>query len=128
MLEWKRYNRPVVWNVEVTNEFTEWYDGLNEADDDAVSAAIEYLVERGPGLGRPLVDTIAASQIAHLKELRPKRSDIRILFVFDPRRTAILLIGGSKTNDWQGWYDRNISVAERLYAAYLAELREDGTL
>lgn len=114
------------WDVEVTDEFIEWYDGLGEADDDAVSAAIEYLIERGPSLGRPFVDTIDRSQIANMKELRPKRSDIRILFVFDPRRTAILLLGGSKTNDWHGWYDRNIPVAERLYAAYLAELTKDG--
>ncbi len=63
-----------------------------------------------------------------MKELRPKRSNIRILFVFDPRRTAILLIGSSKTDDWQGWYKRNIPEAERLYAAYLAELRKDEIL
>jgi len=117
----------VRWDVEVTDEFIEWYDGLSEPDDDALSAAIEYLIQRGPSLGRPFVDTIDRSRLANLKELRPKRSDIRILFAFDPRRTAILLLGGSKTNDWQGWYDRNIPVAERLYAAYLAELTKDGT-
>ncbi len=116
------------WEIEATDEFTKWYDSLSEADDDAVSAAIEYLSEGGPGLGRPFVDTIDHSQIANMKELRPKRSDIRILFVFDPRRTAILLLGGSKTDDWQGWYKRNIPAAERLYAAYLAELKKDGTV
>lgn len=63
-----------------------------------------------------------------MKELRPKRHNIRILFAFDPRRTAILLIGGSKTNDWQGWYERAIPEAERLYDTYLTELRKDGTL
>lgn len=87
-----------------------------------------YLSEGGPGLGHPFVDTIGDSQIANMKELRPKCSDIRILFVFDPRRTAILLLGGSKTDDWQGWYERNIPAAERLYAAYLAELKKDGIL
>ncbi len=115
----------MAWNVEVTDEFTEWYDDPGEADDDAVSAAIEYRIQRGPSLGRPFVDTIDRSRLANLKELRPKRSDIRILFVFDSRHTAILLLGGSKTNDWQGWYDRNIPVAERLYASYLAEIKKD---
>jgi hypothetical protein len=116
------------WEIEVTDECTTWYDGLSEADDDAVSADIAVLEERGPGLGRPLVDTLRGSRLANLKELRPKRSDIRILFVFDPRRTAILLIGGGKTNDWQEWYERNIPVAERLYDAYLDELQKEGLL
>jgi hypothetical protein len=74
------------------------------------------------------VDSIAGSRIGNLKELRPMSSDIRILFVFDPRRTAILLLGGSKTNDWTGWYKRNIPEAERLYDAYLTELRKEGLL
>jgi hypothetical protein len=116
------------WKIEVTDEFTAWYDRLEEANDDAVSAAIAVLEERGPGLGRPLVDTVNDSRIHNMKELRPKRSDIRILFVFDPRRAAILLVGGSKTNDWQGWYERNIPIAERLYDEYLAELRKEGLL
>lgn len=82
----------------------------------------------GPALGRPLVDTPSGSRTTNLKELRPKRNDIRILFVFDPCRTAILLLGGSKTDDWQGWYDRNIPVAEQLYGEYLAEMRKEGLL
>jgi hypothetical protein len=82
----------------------------------------------GPSLGRPLVDTLTGSRIANLKELRPRRNDIRILFAFDPRRTAILLLGGSKTNDWNGWYERNIPEAERLYDDYLSELRKEGIL
>lgn len=117
-----------MWEIEVTDEFTAWYDSLEEADDDAVSAAITALERDGPGLGRPLVDTVRASRIHNLKELRPQRSDIRILFVFDPRRIAILLLGGSKTNDWRGWYERNIPVAERLYDAYLNELKKEGLL
>ncbi len=93
-----------------------------------METAVDILAEGGPSLGRPFVDTINGSRIANLKELRPKRSDIRILFAFDPRRTAILLLGGSKTNDWQGWYDRNIPIAERLFDVYLAELRKEEVL
>ncbi len=116
------------WEIEVTDQFEMWYDDLPLADAKAIVAAIESLERFGPGLGRPFVDTIDASRIANMKELRPKRSNIRILFIFDPRRTAILLIGGSKTNDWQGWYKRNIPEAERLYDAYLTELKKEGLL
>jgi hypothetical protein len=118
----------MAWEIEATDQFKEWYDGLDAADDDAVSEAIGMLEQDGPALGRPLVDTLTGSRLANLKELRPKRSDIRILFVFDPRRAAILLLGGSKTNDWRGWYVRNIPIAERLYAEYLEELRKAGLL
>jgi len=116
------------WDIEGTDQFKEWFFGLTDAEDRAVSAAIEMLMRTGPGLGRPFVDTIDDSRIANLKELRPKRNNIRILFVFDPRRTVILLLGGSKTNDWQGWYKRNIPEAERLYDDYLAELRKEDAL
>ncbi|MGI8688733.1 MAG: type II toxin-antitoxin system RelE/ParE family toxin [Thermomicrobiales bacterium] len=95
------------WDVEGTDTFKEWFLGLTDAEDIAVSEAINALMTTGPSLGRPFVDTLSGSRIPNLKELRPKRNNIRILFAFDPRRTAILLLGGSKTNDWQGWYKRN---------------------
>ena len=53
---------------------------------------------------------------------------MRILFAFDPRRTAILLIGGDKTGQWKTWYRESIPEAERLYDAYISELRRDGLL
>lgn len=114
------------WSVEGTDQFKEWYLGLTDEEDYAVSSAIDILLHTGPALGRPFVDTLTGSRIPNLKELRPKRNNIRILFVFDPHRTAILLLGGSKANDWQGWYKRNIPEAERLYDAYLAERRKEG--
>lgn len=103
-----------------------WYDGLDLKEAQATASAVATLERDGPVLGRPLVDTMKGSRIPNLKELRPKRHNIRILFVFDPRRTAILLLGGSKTDDWQGWYDRNIPIAEGLYDEYLAELKKEG--
>jgi hypothetical protein len=118
----------MAWEIEGTNQFREWFFSLGDEDDQAVTEAINALAIEGPALGRPFVDTLAGSRIPNLKELRPKRNDIRILFVFDPRRTAILLLGGSKTNDWQGWYRRNIPEAEQLYDAYLRELREEDLL
>jgi hypothetical protein len=116
------------WEIEVTDQFEGWYNGLDAAETKAVNTVVDVLVSSGPGLGRPFVDIISGSRIGNFKELRPKRNNIRILFVFDLRRAAILLIGGSKTDDWRGWYERNIPVAERLYDEYLSELRKEGLL
>jgi hypothetical protein len=78
--------------------------------------------------GRPLVDTVAHSTISNLKELRPGsrgRSEIRILFVFDPWRSAILLVAGDKARQWHRWYERAIPHAEHLYEVYLKERGEE---
>lgn len=89
-----------------------------------ITDAIDRLAETGPSLGRPLVDRIKGSEVHNMKELRPAstgRSEIRILFVFDPWRSAILLVGGDKSTDWKRWYDSAIPEAERLYGLYLEE-------
>ena len=73
------------------------------------------------------MDRIQGSRIHHLKELRPGsggRSEIRVLFAFDPARSALLLLGGDKAGNWQRWYRENIPIAERLYLEYTAEKQE----
>ncbi len=112
------------WEIEYTDEFEGWWDDLTEDEQDSIESCIPFLRSRGPGLGRPLVDTVKGSRHPNMKELRPPATNIRILFAFDPRRTAILLIGGDKTNRWQKWYDENIPVADTLYDNYLEELRK----
>ncbi len=87
------------------------------ADDDTydqIIAAIRILATVGPGLGRPLVDTIVGSRHNNMKELRPGssgRSEVRILFAFDPKRHAIMLLAGDKQGRWDKWYRENIPVA-----------------
>jgi hypothetical protein len=54
--------------------------------------------------------------------------DVRILFAFDPRRIAILLLGGDKTDRWDEWYDEMIAIADQLYDEHLEELRQEGQL
>lgn len=123
----------MTWAVELTDDVRDWYRNLTDDEMTAVEAAVEILEQRGPALGRPLVGEIDTSRerrtgrIHSLKELRPTKS-IRILFVFDPRRTAILLVAGDKSGDWTGWYRRSIPEAERLYSEYLNELRREGEL
>jgi hypothetical protein len=118
-----------VWNVEITDEFEAWFGTLAPQQQDAVVRSILVLEEGGPGLGRPHVDTIKGSKLQNLKELRAQcsGSPLRMFFVFDPRRSAILLIGGDKTGD-KRFYERMIPIAEALYERYLAELRKEGKL
>lgn len=118
----------MTWEVEGTDEFASWYDGLTDDKQDAVNAAVDLLIEHGPSLGRPVVGEIAGSTIKNMKELIPPGGYLRILFVFDPRRTAILLAGGDKTGRWNDWYNEFVPRAERLYEQYLKELRLGGIL
>jgi hypothetical protein len=89
--------------------------------------AVAALREEGPALGRPMVDPIQGSRTRHLKELRPGsagRTEIRMLFAFDPTRSALLLLGGDNARSWQRWYRENIPIAEQLYLAYTTEKAE----
>ena len=117
-----------MWDVEYTDQFEAWWDALAQADQAAIEAAVKVLQREGPALGRPLVDTIKTSRHPNLKELRPPRGNLRVLFIFDPRRTAILLLGGDKTNQWDAWYRSAIPLADQLYDDYLEELRREGEL
>lgn len=116
------------WDVEVTDEFATWYEELSDRQQKAVEAAVEKLEEMGPGLGRRLVGKVRSTRIPNLKELIPPLGNLRVLFAFDPRRTAILLVGGDKSGRWDAWYRDAIPLAERLYDAYLAELDAEGLI
>ena len=111
-----------------TDEFETWWDELSGDDQERVRAAVEILEEAGPALGRPLVDTLEGSRLPNMKELRPRGGHLRVLFAFDPRRVAILLLGGDKSGRWTAWYVEAVPVAERLYDEHLAQLREEGEL
>ncbi len=120
------YNDPVRWEVEYTDQFEDWWNTLVEDEQESVVAAVEVLEEMGPALARPLVDAVHRSRHPNMKELRPPAGNIRILFAFDPRRAAILLIGGDKTGAWNTWYERMIPVADRLYDEHLDTLSREG--
>lgn len=103
----------------------DWLDSLDDRSVEQVIAAIRVLEERGPNLGRPLVDTVTASRHRNMKELRrgsSGRSELRVLFAFDPARQAILLVAGDKSGNWQRWYKKNIPVADDLLDAHLNRL------
>lgn len=120
----------MAWSVKVTEEYAAWFTALIKEDLASavqVAQAVAALREEGPALGRPLGDRIQGSKVHHLKELRPGskgRSEIRVLFAFDPTRSALLLLGGDKAGNWQRWYRENIPIAERLYLEYTTEQEE----
>jgi hypothetical protein len=117
------------WEIEITDEYFRWFGTLSEAQQDAVRSDIAVLELLGPALGRPWVDSINASRHSNMKELRTMhgRRHLRSFFAFDPRRTAILLIGGDKTGD-KRFYERMIPAADRLFDQYLREIRKEGLI
>lgn len=120
----------MAWTVKVTDEYAAWFSGLIKEDLDSaiqVAQAVAALREEGPTLGRPLVDRLKGAGLHHLKELRPGsrgRSEIRVIFAFDPTRAALLLLGGDKAGDWNRWYKENIPVATQLYVDYTSDSEE----
>ena len=115
-----------MWEVEYTDEFEQWWTQLAENEQDAIAASLGLLEELGPNLGRPHVDHVKSSRHSNMKELRTQSGGdpIRTFFVFDPRRTAIPLIGGNKVGD-NRFYDRMIPIADQLYDTHLEELKKE---
>lgn len=116
-----------MWEIEFTDDFGEWWSSLSIEQQAALAARVELLEIHGPSLGRPAVDRIHTSRHQNMKELRADLDGaLRVLFMFDPRRHAILLLGGDKSRRWNEWYAWAVPAADDLYDIYLAELREEG--
>jgi hypothetical protein len=113
----------VAWVIVLLEEVDAWYRELCDQDEETaalVAAAINLLEEDGPNLARPLADRIEGSKLHNLKELRPGStgtSEVRILFIFDPQRQAVLLVAGDQ---WSKWYAQSIPIAETRYERWLA--------
>lgn len=110
-------------DVVVSDQFTSWYDGLDQADTDAVYRAVELLQARGVALGFPQSSAITNSKIA-MRELRvqSKGRPLRILYAFDPKRQAFVMLGADKTGD-NRFYEWAVPAAERIYEEYLRTLQ-----
>lgn len=99
---------------------------LGDRDANRIAAAFDELERRGPALGRPFVDSVKGSRHHNMKELRSVGGHLRALFAFDPRRRAVVLLGGDKSGDWEGWYRRNVRVADTIYDRHLRSRGEEG--
>jgi len=117
------------WEVEYTDEFGEWWETLTDEEQESLAASVTLLEEHGPKLSFPYSSGINGSKHSHMRELRTQHEGqpYRTLYAFDPRRCAILLIGGDKTGDDQ-WYEVHIPIADRLYDEHLNERRKEGLI
>jgi len=115
----------VEWEVEVSDEFAEWYGDLRKDEQLSVASGVGLLERSGARLGRPCVDTLKGSAFSNMKELRVQHRGrpYRIIFAFDPRRRAYLILGGDKTGD-KDWYISAIRRADAIYAQHLKEIGE----
>jgi hypothetical protein len=118
-----------MWEIEYTDEFEVWWNELTENEQISVTAYVSLLEQLGTNLRFPYSSGINNSKYGHLRELRIQhQSDpYRVLYAFDPRRVAILLIGGNKKGD-DRWYEKLIPLADKLYAEHLTNLKKEGVL
>ena len=104
------------WEVEYTDELGEWWADLTEAEQESIDSSVRLLEEKGP-------------KHSHMRELRVQHEgrQYRVLYAFDPRRCAILLLGGDKTGDYR-WYVVHVPIADKLYDTHLETLRKEGQI
>ncbi len=117
------------WEVEYTDEFGAWWDTLDDAEQQSVTAVVELLEDDGPRLGYPHSSGITTSRHGHMRELRVQHRGrpYRILYGFDPRRVAILLLGGDKTGP-ERWYEEFVPLADAPYDGHLKMLAREGLI
>src|SRR2546426_708927 len=124
------YNHRVIlrmsWDVEYTDEFEEWWTGLDAAEQVSVEAVVEVLAEIGPSLPFPYSSDVKSSRHGNMRELRVQHRGrpYRVLYAFDPRRVALLLLGGTKTGGAR-WYEKMVPAADLLYDHHLQALRRE---
>jgi hypothetical protein len=116
----------MAWEVEYTDEFEAWWVGLDEEEQIDIDAVVGLLEEKGPHLPYPYSSEVKGSKFGSMRELRiqHKGKPYRILYIFDARRAAILLIGGRKTGGAR-WYERYVPLAEKIYEQHLKDLKNE---
>ena len=116
----------MTWDVEYTDEFGAWWSALTEAEQESIDVSVRLLETMGPQLPFPHSSDVKKSRHGHMRELRIQHAGrpYRVLYAFDPRRAAILLIGGDKTGN-NRWYEVHVPIADRLYDDHLKTLAEE---
>jgi hypothetical protein len=123
------HNLAVVWEVEGTDGFAGWFASLSDDEQVSVGRIVDLLVEHGPSLPFPYSSGVEISRHRHMRELRVQHQGrpYRVLYAFDPRRAAILLLGGDKTGD-DRWYEENVPKADASYDKHLRQLEQEGLI
>jgi hypothetical protein len=116
----------MAWEVEFSDEFEAWWDGLTEDEQDSINPLVIALQDLGPALTRPRADTVHGSTYPNMRELRIQHQGrpYRVLYAFDPRRVAFLLLGGDKTGNAR-WYEENVPKADAIFAEHLQTLKRE---
>ncbi|MCO4089268.1 MAG: addiction module toxin RelE [Limnohabitans sp.] len=117
----------MTWTVLFHDAFDAEFEALVEELQDELLAHAKLLAAFGPDLGRPTVDTLKGSRHSNMKELRFSWNGQvwRVAFAFDPRRQAILLVGGDKGGaDQRRFYKRLLMVADARYDDHLGTLSQ----
>jgi hypothetical protein len=111
-----------MWEVEYTDEFEAWWNTLDARDQGAVDAIVRLLEQEGPDLKFPYSSGVCNSRHGAMRELRIQSGGrpLRTFYIFDPRRTAVLLIGGDKTGN-DRFYEEFTPAADNIYDQYLKE-------
>jgi len=115
----------MAWEIEYTDEFGVWWNSLNEEEQIDIDSVVGLLEEKGPHLPYPYSSDIEGTKYGEVRELRiqHKGKPYRIIYAFDPRRTAVLLIGGRKTGG-KRWYEKYVPLAEKIYKEHLKSLKD----
>lgn len=115
-----------MWEVEYTDEFELWWNGLDESLQDSIDQSVHLLEARGPTLPFPFSSDIRGSRHGNMRELRIQHrgEPYRVFDAFDPRRVGLLLVGGGKGGDAQ-FYERMVPIADRIYDEHLTQLAAD---
>jgi hypothetical protein len=117
----------MTWEVEYTNEFEDWWASLDADEQKHITHGVRLIEEKGTDLRSPYSSGVFGSRHHHMRELRIQHDGkpYRVLYAFDPRRVAVLLIGGDKTGN-DRWYAEFVPIADRLYDEHLAQLKKEG--
>ena len=121
-----RAKRHGPWVIVRTPEVERWLRRLTEKDRLRIEGSIEQLRLDGPSLVAGRSKLIKTSRHHNMKELRSVGGHLRVLYAFDPRQRAVLLVGGDKAGDWNGWYSKYVKVADAAYSKHLRSLGKEG--
>jgi hypothetical protein len=99
---------------------------LSDAEQESVATSVGLLERLGPDLPYPHSSGVVGSRHGRMRELRNQHRGrpLRVLYAFDPRRVALLLVGGDKTAD-RRWYDVFVPIADRIYSDHIAALKKE---
>jgi hypothetical protein len=122
------HSKKCVMRSNLLQDFDPEYEALRVAVQEELLSQSAVLERFGPDAGRPRVDTLKGSKHANMKELRFDAADgvWGFAFAFDPKRRAVILVGGDKSGIREKrFYRRMITKADERFDSQLAEVEAE---